>query len=163
MREDMQVVEIGAAVRAARAPALEHAEGARPIIAEEQLAYADLLDLGMKAGLLVLTVTFLVYLTGLLEPRIALADLPRYWSLPVKQYLAATGIEAGWGWVRLVGHGDYLNFVGVAFLSGITIVCYLAITPILVRRRDLVFGALATLEVVVLALAASGLVGGGAH
>ena len=139
------------------------AEEARRVVAEEQLAYARLLDMGMKAGLLVLTVTFALYVSGLLAPRVPVADLPRYWSLPVKEYLAATGIHPGWGWVRLLGHGDFLNFVGIAFLAGVTIPCYLAITPILFRKRDVIYTGIAIAEVLVLTLAASGILNAGGH
>jgi hypothetical protein len=136
---------------------------ARPAVTEEQLAYAHLLDGGMKAGLLGLVVTFAVYVSGALPPRIPLADLPRYWSLPVKQYLAVTGVRPGWSWVGLLGHGDFLNFVGIAFLSGVTIACYLAIVPIFVRKKDHLYAGIAILEVLVLALAASGVLNAGAH
>lgn len=156
-----------AAVQAAQAEVvpLSRARAAptSPAVTEEQLAYARLLDRGMKIGLLALIVSFLVYVSGALAPRVPVADLPRYWSLPVKEYLAATGVRAGWSWLGLLGYGDFLNFLGVAFLSGVTIACYLAITPILFRKRDLVFAWLAIAEVLVLALAASGVLNAGAH
>lgn len=139
------------------------AAAAAPGIGEEQLAYAHVLDRGMKVGLLALVVSFLVYLTGALAPRVPVEELPRYWGLPVKEYLAATGLHAGWGWLALVGHGDFLNLVGIAFLSGITLVCYVAILPALFRKRDHVFAWIAVVEVAVLGLAASGVLNAGAH
>lgn len=138
-------------------------EDDRPAVAEEQRAYARLLDIGMKVGLLALVVTFVVYVTGALAPRVPVAELPSYWSLPVKDYLAATGIPQGWGWVRLLGHGDCLNFIGIVFLSGVTIACYLAIIPIFFRKKDLLYAAIAIVEVLVLVLAASGVLTAGAH
>lgn len=161
MSEELQVAVVaGASVLPLTRP---RAAEARPVVAEEQLAYANLLDLGMKVGLLALTVTFLVYVSGVLAPRVPVADLPTYWSLPVKQYLAATGIQAGWSWVGLIAHADFLNFVGIAFLAGVTILCYLAIVPTLFRKRDAVYGWLAIAEVAVLLLAASGVLNAGAH
>ncbi len=139
------------------------AVAAPPAVSEEQLAYAQLLDGGMKLGLLGLVVTFLVYVSGALPARIPVQDLPRYWSMPVKEYLAATGVHAGWGWVGLVGHGDFLNFVGIAFLAAVSLVCYLAIVPIFVRKKDFVYAALSVVEVAILALAASGVLNVGAH
>ncbi len=136
---------------------------ASPAVTEEQLAYAQLLDGGMKLGLLALVATFVVYVSGVLTPRIPVNDLPRYWSMPVKEYLAATGVHPGWGWFALLGHGDFLNFVGIAFLSGVTLVCYAAIVPIFVRKKDLVYAGICVLEVLVLALAASGVLNAGAH
>ncbi|HEY6098958.1 MAG TPA: hypothetical protein VIW03_05985 [Anaeromyxobacter sp.] len=134
-----------------------------PPIAEEQLAYAQVLDLGMKLGLLLLLATFLLYVSGLVSPHIPVTELPRYWSLPVKEYLAATGIHTGWSWIHMLGKGDFLNFLGIAFLSGVAIVCYLAISPIFFRKKDTVYGWLAIMEVAVLTLAASGLLKVGGH
>jgi hypothetical protein len=138
-------------------------EQERPVLAEEQLVYAQWLDGGMKAGLLLLVATFALYVAGAVSPHVPVTDLPRYWSLPVKQYLAATGIEAGWGWLLMLGKGDFLNFVGIAFLSAVTIGCYLVVTPVFFRKKDRVYGWLAIVEVLVLTLAASGLLKSGGH
>jgi len=130
---------------------------------EEQLAYAKLLDFGMKLGLLVLIITFIVYLSGILSPYIPVNDLPRYWGMSVHKYLEATGIHPGWTWLGMLGKGDFLNFVGIAFLAGVTILCYLRILPILFRKKDTVYGILAIVEVLVLVLAASGILKAGGH
>lgn len=130
---------------------------------EEQLAYARLLDQGMKVGLLMLVITFLIYLSGVLTPHVAVNDLPNYWKLPVSKYLEATGINAGWAWLGMLGKGDFLNFTGIAFLAGVTIVCYIRIIPILFRKKDTVYAVLALCEVLVLTLAASGLLKSGGH
>ena len=138
-------------------------EAERPRLAEEQLAYAQVLDLGMKLGLLLLLVTFVLYVSGLVRPHVPVEELPRYWSMPVKEYLAATGIRAGWGWIHMLGKGDFLNFLGIAFLSSVAMVCYLAISPIFFRKKDRIYGWLSLVEVAVLVLAASGLLGVGGH
>jgi len=130
---------------------------------EEQLAYAKLLDFGMKLGLLALIITFIVYLSGILSPYIPVNDLPRYWGMSVHKYLEATGIHPGWTWIAMLGKGDFLNFVGIAFLAGVTILCYLRIIPILFRKKDTVYGILAIVEVLVLVLAASGILKAGGH
>ena len=130
---------------------------------EEQLAYAKLLDVGMKVGLIMLVITFVIYLLGALTPHIPVNDLPKYWSMPVNEYLKATDIHTGWSWLYLLGKGDFLNFVGIAFLSGVTILCYLRILPILFRKKDTVYGILAIIEVLVLVLAASGILKAGGH
>lgn len=158
--EAADVVESGGAVLRLR---VREVEAERPRIAEEQLAYAQVLDLGMKLGFLLLLVTFVLYVSGLVTPHVPLEDLPRYWSLPVKEYLAATGIGRGWSWLGMLGRGDFLNFLGFAFLSGVAMVCYLAISPIFFRRKDRIYGWLVIVEVGVLALAASGLLKVGGH
>jgi hypothetical protein len=160
VNEDLHVG--GVVLRAAPAPE-PFVEEDRPLVAEEQLAYAQLLDSAMKIGVLLLTATFLLYVSGVLPPHVPVRDLPLYWSMPVKQHLAATGLHAGWGWLRHVHKGDLLNLVGISFLAGITMFCYAALIPSFFRKRERIYGWLAVVEVVVLGLAASGLISAGAH
>lgn len=127
----------------------------------EQRLYAKWLDRGTKAGFVLLVATFLIYVTGLLPAHVPVGELARYWSLPAAEYVAATGAPTGWGWLGHLGEGDYLNFVGIAVLATITVVCYLVVLPLFVRSRDWVFAAIAVLEVTVLVVAAAGLVGAG--
>ena len=130
---------------------------------EEQLAYAKLLDLGMKVGLLMLVVTFFIYVFGIFSPHIPVNELPNYWKLPVKQYLKAANIHTGWTWLSKVGEGDFLNFIPIVFLAGVTILCYIRIIPILFRKKDTIYAVLAIVEVLVLVLAASGVLKSGGH
>lgn len=130
---------------------------------EEQITYAKLLDIGMKGGLIALIVSFIVYLTGILQPYIPVNDLPKYWGMSVHKYLEATHIPHGWGWLSMIGKGDFLNFLPIALLAGVTIICYLSIIPIFFRKKDTVYGILAILEVLVLVLAASGILKSGGH
>ena len=130
---------------------------------EEQMAYAGVLNIGMWLGLAVLILTFFVYLSGLLPSFVPIDDLPKYWTMRVHDYNVALHAPTGWGWVTLAGKGDYLNFVGIAMLSGLTILCYLVILPILVRKKDTPYVVIAIVEVVVLSLAASGIMKVGGH
>ena len=156
----------------------------------EQVAYAKLLDLGMKAGLLALVVTFVIYLTGIMPPHTPVNDLPKYWKMPVKQYLLETKIDRhsdeyaqipaqppelrkkyihdtnvhpGWSWLHRINKGDFLNFIPIVFLASITVLCYIRIIPIFLAKKDMVYTLLAVTEVVVLTLAASGFLGSGGH
>ncbi len=81
----------------------------------------------------------------------------------VHDFNVALNAPTGWNWVGLVGKGDYLNFVGIAMLSGLTILCYLVILPILFRKKDTAYAIIAIAEVLVLSLAASGLLKVGGH
>ena len=135
----------------------------------EQLLYAKVLEVGMYTGLVILFVTFALYLSGILPPSVPLEQVSSYWNQGVHDYLEAVNADywrmehapTGWAWVTMVGKGDFLNFIGIAILSGITIVCYLAILPSLARKRDRAYLAMAVLEVLVLTLAASGFLAAG--
>lgn len=132
-------------------------------VSEEQFVYARVLDVGMKVGLVLLVLTFAAYVSGLLTPHVAVDELPRVWKMPVRDYLTATGIHTGWSWLGMIGKGDFVNFLGIALLAGITIPCYLAILPGLIRKKDMILVTVALLEVAVLVLAASGVLRGGGH
>jgi len=134
-----------------------------PQATEEQLLYAKILDKGMILGLIGLVITFTVYALGILEPKIPIDQVQNYWVMPVSDYLQQTGIHAGWAWLGNLGQGDMLNFLPIAFLSLLTIVCYLAILPGLMRKKDTAYVVLVIVEVVVLTVAASGILGSGGH
>ena len=130
---------------------------------EEQMAYAGVLNIGMWLGLALLIVTFFVYISGVLPSFVPINDLPKYWTMRVHDFNVALHAPTGWGWAPLIGNGDYLNFIPIAILSGLTILCYLVILPILIRKKDTPYVVIAIVEVLVLALAASGLLKVGGH
>ncbi|MBI5050163.1 MAG: hypothetical protein HZC11_04630 [Nitrospirae bacterium] len=135
----------------------------RPKVSEEQISYANILNIGMWLGLLVLVVTFIIYVSGILQSFIPVEELPKYWGMKAKDYIHTLNAPTGWGWVSLIGKGDYLNFVGIVFLAGLTIICYLAILPILIRKKKTPFVVISIIEVAVLILAASGILKAGGH
>jgi len=129
----------------------------------EQIAYANVLEKGMLIGLILLLITFGLYAFGIMKPYIPVNELSRYWTHNVTEYLHMANIKSGWGWVGMLGYGDFINFIGIIILAGVTAFCYLAIIPALLKKKDRVYAALAFLEVLILVLAASGLLGSGGH
>jgi hypothetical protein len=127
----------------------------------EQVFYARILELGMYVGLACLLVTFVVYVSGLMATYVPLDELSTHWQKNVHAYLHDAKIAPGWSWIGMVGYGDFLNFVGIAILAGVTVLCYLATIPLLLRKRDYIYAILALLEVLVLLGAASGLISAG--
>ena len=123
----------------------------------EQVLYARILEIGMYLGLLVLFVTFGLYAFGIVDPYIPLDKISNYWSMNVNDYLKHAEIKAGWAWLGMLKYGDFINFIGVAILAGVTIICYAAIVPTLLKNNDKVYAILAVLEVIILSAAASGI------
>jgi len=130
---------------------------------DEQLYYAKILDIGMKVGLSGIIVTFIMYVSGAMNPKIPLTDVSKYWGMKSHDYLVTANIKGGWSWLNMYGFGDFINFFPIALLAGVTVICYLAIIPTLLRKKDTVYAAIALLEVLVLAAAASGLISTGGH
>lgn len=131
--------------------------------AKEQILYANILNMGMLIGLISLVLIFVLYVTGILSPLIQLEKVQTYWVLSVHDYLEKSGIEVGWAWFGELQYGDMLNYIPIAFLSLLTIVCYLALIPGLIRKKDTTYTVIAIAEIIVLLIAASGILGTSGH
>lgn len=128
----------------------------------EHLAYARLLELGSQLGFALLVLAFAVYLFGLLPPLVPLEQLPGLWQLPSEQFRVRTHGTTGWGWVMNLAHGDVAGLVGVAVLASCSVVGLIALVPRYARLGDRIYVVLCLLQVLVMALAASGWLGAGA-
>jgi hypothetical protein len=122
--------------------------------------YARWLDALTKLAFALTAGTFAVYVTGILAPAIPIAELPRVWGLPLDEYLARTGAPTGWGWLGSIAYGDYLNYVGMSLFACVALLSNLAIVLPLARRGERLMAALVAAQIVVLAVAASGLLSG---
>lgn len=130
---------------------------------DEQLTYANILNKGMMIGILILLIGYAIYLTGILPTFIPIEDVPKTWHNSVAKYVHEFGAPTGWNWLGMVGKGDYLNFIGIAILAAVSILCYIAILPGLFRKKDTPLVVIVVLEIVVLAFAASGILKSGGH
>ncbi len=139
------------------------AEGKRTQASEEQIAYAKVLNVVMFLGLAIMMVTFIIYMSGILPSFIPPQDIPKYWGMKSSNFIHTFHAPTGWAWVAMTNKGDYLNFVGIAILAGLTALCYLVILPILIRKKDTAYVVIAIMEVLVLVLAASGILKTGGH
>ena len=120
-------------------------------------AYARWLAIGARLGFAALVASFFIYLFDLIPPGIPPTELPRYWGLPVGQYLAATHASTGWGWVARLPQSDVLHFVGVVVLGATSIACYARLIVDYVAERDWLYVAICIAQLAVLATAASGI------
>ncbi len=129
----------------------------------EQITYANLLFLGAWTGILLMLITYLIYITGIISPHVDIALIIQNWDKAVNEYLQNTRSPQGWGWLYLLHKGDFINFIGIALLAVLTIICYLFLIVGYKKRNDWVYLFICLLEVAVLAVAASGILGTGGH
>lgn len=126
-------------------------------ICEIQLFYSKILNLLSKLGFAFLLITFALYFFGVLGNFVPRELLPQYWGHPLPRYLELTHMKTGWSWLAEMHHGDLLNLLPIAFLAGITIICTLTIALRFFRNREPLQAIIALLEIMVLVLAASGI------
>jgi hypothetical protein len=126
-------------------------------ISLEQQRYATWLSWGSRSGLVILAVTFLAYVLGWLPARIPLDEMPNVWTLSSQDYLQQTGAPTGWQWLGLLDQGDFAGLLGIAWLSGCSLLCLLVVMPIYSSRKDWAFLAICIIALLVQVLAASGI------
>ena len=129
----------------------------------EQIIYANLLIIGVWLGIFILVTTYVIYLTEILPSHVELTLIPKVWGKGVAEYLEITHSPHGWGWVHLLAKGDFLNYIGFVLLALMTIFCYLVLVRGYARQKNWIFTAIAVLEIIVLSVAASGILGSGGH
>lgn len=123
----------------------------------EQIRYANVIQICSWTGICLIGITFLLYISGIFQAFINPSTMPNYWEMNVHQYLQATHSLPGWNWLGMLNYGDYLNYIGLAFLGLVTILSYISILTIYLRKKDYSYLAIVSLEIVVLILAASGI------
>jgi hypothetical protein len=129
----------------------------------EQIIYANLLLIGMVTGIIILIITYSIYVTGLLPSHIEMQVISANWGKGIRDYLEITHSPHGWSWLHMLGKGDFLNYIGFTWLGVLTIICYLVLVRGYRRQKNWIYTAISVLEIAVLSLAASGLLGSGGH
>lgn len=130
---------------------------------KEQILYASILNKGMLIGLASLIIIFIIYCSGVSDPFIPMKKVEAYWIVSVHEYLEGSGMQSGWAWFGKLQYSDMLNYLPIAFLSLLTVICYIAIIPGLIRKKDYTYVIISILEIIVLAVAASGILGTSSH
>lgn len=129
----------------------------------EQIIYADLLFYGCWLAIAIMLVSYFVYVTGILTPYVPMDRITEYWSHNVHHYVEEAKIPIGWGWIKLLNKGDFLNFIGIALLALMTIVGFITLVPAYIKQKDWAFVIIVILEIIVLSFAASGILKMGGH
>lgn len=128
-----------------------------------QKLYGELLGKLVNLGIVLLVVTFGVYVSGILPPVIEMQDLPKYWVLPLGEFLEVAGSPTGWGWVAKLGSGDYLTIAAIAFLASVSVICYFVLLFSSLKSGLKLTAAIVGAELFLILLAASNLLQAGGH
>ena len=136
-----------------------------PAFGAAQRRYAVVLSRMKSMALILMLSASLLGLTGLSPPAVPFSELPNYWHLSSGEYVQAINqdylrqaiLPTGWAWLPLARHGDYLALLSIALLGLVTIVCYASVLPVIIGQRRKTYSVIVVLQIILLALAASGL------
>ncbi len=129
----------------------------------EQVVYANILTVGVWSCLAMMVIFYSLYVFGVIQPHVSFELLTANWGQGVQTYLHNTNTPQGWGWLYLLGKGDFLNYVGFGILALLTNVCFVVLLIGFIKKKDWIYAAISLTEIVVLTLAASGIFGSGGH
>jgi len=132
-------------------------------IAPTQKRYARVLLWVAAAGQIALFAGYVVYLTGLLPPRVPPQRIAQEWHLSAPEFTRKLELQSGWSWVRHIGSGDVVSYATVVFLALGTNICLLVAAASYIREKNRKYAVIVMLQIVVLLIAASGLVTAGSY
>jgi len=133
--------------------------GTKP--SEEQLKYASVLQKVGLGGLALLVIGFVVYVSEILPAFVPVNEIPRLWGLRVNEFVEKTGMPTKWDWVPLLRYGDMVSFLGIILLAAATLVCFIAVLPAFLKKKNTPYTVIIIVQIIVLLLAASGIITGG--
>jgi hypothetical protein len=129
-----------------------------------QLTYAKTLDYVAHTVIVVMAIGFLIYLMELLPLTVPIETIAGNWHLSAANLQAKLNLPCGWGCFTSpagILHGDIVSYISVIFLSLATLVCLASALTVFVSEKKHLYSVIATLQVLVLLVAASGIMSGG--
>ena len=119
--------------------------------------YARMLQVLAIAGMVLLLLTFVIYVSGLLPSAVSPERVTELWHLDSASFNEITDGSFGWEWVSNILRGNNLAFASLVFLALCTLICMIVLAPAYLRAGDKRYATIVTLEAVVLTVAAAGI------
>jgi len=126
-----------------------------------QLVYAQVLENVSHIGIAFLTVGYLAYVLQLLPLSVPIDIIAGNWHLKASEMQHKLHTPSGWSFLHntaILLKGDIISYLSIFYLAMATIVCLAFATITFYREKNYVYTTLAVLQVVVLLVAASGLI-----
>lgn len=120
--------------------------------------YGQILAWSMRAGLAALALALLAYLA--MPSAVPLSHMAEVWNAPASRWLEANALRPGPEWALQWRGTESLVLAAIAWLATCSIACLAAVLPVFHRRGERVAVVLCALQIVVLILAALGLLPG---
>lgn len=122
-----------------------------------RVRFADVLFSGSWYSLIILLITFGIYLSGSVEHSMSPEATPAHWHMSAGDFNQLANTPNNWGWLKQMAYGGYWVFAPVAILLSLAPICLMLILPIVLKQKDWLFTTVLLLLLGTLCLAASGL------
>ncbi|NTU92493.1 MAG: DUF1634 domain-containing protein [Chlorobiaceae bacterium] len=129
-----------------------------------QLTYAKTLEFVSHSVIVVMAVGYLFYLLQLLPLGLPIETIAGNWHLSSAELHDTMQVPCGWSCFSSLStllHGDSVSYASVVFLAMATTLCLATAIWAFFSEKNYFYAAMATLQVVVLLLAASGIFSSG--
>jgi len=127
-----------------------------PRIERTQADFARLLARFVSFALAALFLSFVLYATELVPSAVRISEVPTHWHLSAAEYAARTETRTGWNWLSQIGQGRTIAFAALALFPAGMVVLTAASALLYARDRVTAYGLISFVEVIVLLVAASG-------
>jgi hypothetical protein len=128
-----------------------------------QLAYAKTLDYVSHAVMLAMAAGYIVYMLQLLPLEVPVETIAGNWHLSASAMQAKLHPSCGWSCfssLTALLHGDAVSYASVIFLALATLICLASAAAVFFSEKKHLFLAITMLQVLVLLVAASGIMTG---
>lgn len=129
-----------------------------PELKRARHVYARVLAMVVPVAFSLTVLTFLLYVSGIVEPVVPLKDVQELWTAGAHSALDAAGLEAGFSWMLQWKSADTMCLIALALLASATPVACFAAGIQYLRRREWALGIIALVQMAILGVAMSGLV-----
>ncbi|MFP4374386.1 MAG: hypothetical protein ACLFPO_08645 [Spirochaetaceae bacterium] len=126
---------------------------------EPEPFYARILRRVVNFGTIFMLVSFVIYAFDIL-PSVTAADrVPTAWHLPADEGAPLIGRPPLWHWLSHPDRPDLLTLGSLTVLAATTPIAFIALSVRFLRRRDFAYALMVLMQLGVLLLAASGMIG----
>ena len=130
-------------------------------IDQVQLVYARVLEMVSHVGMAFLALGYVVYVLQLLPLSVPIDAIAGNWHLKASEMQQKLHTPAGWSILSSSGalfKGDVVSYLSIYYLAMATVVCLAFASVIFYREKNYLYTTIAVLQVLVLLVAASGLI-----
>ncbi|TLU81686.1 MAG: DUF1634 domain-containing protein [Chlorobium sp.] len=126
-----------------------------------QLVYARVLEMVSHVGMAFLAIGYLVYVLQLLPLSVPIDAIAGNWHLKASEMQQKLHTPAGWSIISspaALFKGDVVSYLSIYYLAMATVVCLVFASVTFYREKNYLYTTIAVLQVVVLLVAASGVI-----